>query len=58
MDTRIINLQKIYIQLKKENEKMQIEIYDEDELYKVKEIEFKDLDTKNLRLNKKIKVFI
>jgi len=58
IDTRIINLQKIYILLKKDKDKLKIEVYDEDELYKVEEIEFKDMDSKNLKLNKKIKIFI
>jgi len=58
LNTRIVNLQTIYITLVKKEDGIKIEIYDEDELVEVEKIELQELDEKNLKLDKKIKIFV
>ncbi|MBR6504753.1 MAG: hypothetical protein IKT41_03470 [Clostridia bacterium] len=58
LDTRIINLQAIYIILKKDKKEVEIEVYDEDELYKVYNIEIKENESEEIKLGKKIKLFL
>jgi len=58
LNTRIINLKTIFIILKKQEE-IKMEIYDgEDELNSIQNIELEDEKIKNIKLNKKIKLFI
>ncbi len=56
LNTRIIDLQTIYIKIKKEKEELKIEIYDEEnELNTTQTI---SMNYENIKLNKKIKLFI
>ena len=56
LNTDIIELEKIYLKIKTEEEKTVLEIYDEENVYKILELpKAKEL---NVKLNKKIKVFI
>lgn len=58
LETKIINLQKVCILLHKEKINLEVEIYDEDELINVVKFENKEIKTKNIKLDKKVKLFI
>lgn len=58
LDTRIINFQNVYILLHKEETNLKVEIYDEDELVKIVKLEVEEIKSKNIKLDKKIKLFI
>jgi len=58
LDTKTINLQTLYIILTKENDKVKIELFDEDELVKVETIDIENMEEKNIKFNKKIKIFV
>ena len=56
LQTDIIELEKMYFKLKKQEKNIIVEIYDEENLYKTSE--FENIEELNVKLNKKIKVFI
>lgn len=56
LKTDIIELEKMYFKIIKKEDKIFLEIYDEEDLYKT--IELKKIEELNVKLNKKIKVFI
>ena len=56
LKTDIIELEKMYFKFIEENNKYFLEIYDEENMYKT--IEFEELKELNVKLNKKIRVFI
>lgn len=56
LQTDIIELEKIYFKFIKTTDKILLEIYDEDNLYKT--LEILDIKELNVKLNRKIKVFI
>jgi len=56
LKTDIIELEKMYFKFIKKEDKILLEIYDEEDLYKT--IELKNIEELNVKLNKKIKVFI
>lgn len=58
LNTRIINLKAVYVELKKGKEEMKLEIYDEDELSFVENIAIKDLKKINIKSGKKVKLFL
>lgn len=54
LNTRIIDLEKVYFEIQKKDEKTIIRIYDENNL----ELEeYADIKEVNVKLNKKIKLF-
>ena len=56
LQTDIIELEKIYFKFIQKENKIILEIYDEDNIYKT--LEFSTIEELNVKLNKKIKVFI
>lgn len=56
LELDIIELEKIYFKFVSKNEKIELEIYDEENKYKT--IEFDKIEELNVKMNKKIKVFI
>lgn len=58
LNTKIINLQTIYIVLSKNGNEIKIEIHDEDELIKIEKLELDDVKKIDIKLGKKIKMFL
>ena len=55
MNTKIIDLEKVYIELKKEQDKIRVIIYDENNIEN--EIKLNMSEEINVKFNKKIKLF-
>jgi len=59
LNTKIINLETIYIKITNENDKLKLEIYDEEnDLDTVEYLVTDNTNCKNLKLDKKIKLFL
>ena len=54
--TDIIEVEKLYFKFIQNENKILLEIYDEENLYK--SVEYDNIEELNVKLNKKIKVFI
>lgn len=58
LNTKIINLETLYIILRKNKNELKIEIHDEDELIKIENLEVDNIKKIDIKSGKKIKVFI